>query len=353
MGVPSINISFREVGESASPRGSRGIVALVLKDATAHGEFEVIRKEDIPEGLSDFNKEQIELAMIGYVTPPRKIIGYVIGQEEEYDTAQDFLESAPFNYVAIPEIEGVDADSFAEWIKILRNEKARKAKVVLPNSAADHEGVINFTTEDIETAKKVYTTAEYTGRIAGLLAGTPLEIASTFAPLPEVRDVKTLGRTELDKAVEAGEFALFNDGEKVKVARGVNSLVTLTDNKKDSFKKIKIVEAMDLIHEDVKRTAEDNYMGKYGNSYDNKCVLLMAIQGYFESLETAGILKTGVSLVEIDVGKQEEYLRSIKIDTEDMSEQDIKEADTGSRVFLKARIRILDAIEDIELDITI
>ncbi len=36
-----------------------------------------------------------------------------------------------------------------------------------------------------------------------------------------------------------------------------------------------------------------------------------------------------------------------------MNEQDIKEANTGSKVFIAANISILDAIEDIDIQIAI
>lgn len=353
MGLPSINIKFKEEGITAVQRGEKGIVALILKDASALGSFEISSVADIPEGLTLENKEQIKLAMKGYQKPPRKIIGYVLGVEAGYDEALKFLETVKFDYLAVPGIDTLETGDIATWVKAQRDTKEKKIKAVLPNEAADHEGIINFTTDEIETEDNIYSTSEYTGRIAGLLAGTPLTISATFAPLPEVVDVKSLTRDELDTAIEKGEFVLFNDGEKVKVGRGVNSLVTTGADKKDSFKKIKIVEAMDLIHEDIKRTAEDNYLGKYANSYDNKCLLIVAIQGYFEGLELDGIIQEGSSLVAIDLEKQMNFLKSTGVIVDDMSEQEIKNANTKDKVFLKANTKILDAIEDIDLDISI
>lgn len=49
------------------------------------------------------------------------------------------------------------------------------------------------------------------------------------------------------------------------------------------------------------------------------------------------------------MAKQKQYLESIGVDTSDMDEQAIKEANTGSHVFLKGTISILDAIEDIDI----
>ena len=55
------------------------------------------------------------------------------------------------------------------------------------------------------------------------------------------------------------------------------------------------------------------------------------------------------STMEINVAKQKQYLESIGVDTSEMDEQAIKEANTGSHVFLKGTISILDAIEDVDI----
>ena len=166
-------------------------------------------------------------------------------------------------------------------------------------------------------------------------------------------DVGRLTREAMDAAVDAGKFILFHDGEKVKVARGVNSLQTTTQDKGDAWKKIKMVEVMDMIQTDIRTTAQDSYIGKYANSYDNKCLLVTAIKGYLVGLEQSGILQAGSSSVGIDLAAQEAYLQSVGTDTSKMSQQEIKEANTADKVFLEASIKILDAIEDISLNITI
>jgi hypothetical protein len=82
-------------------------------------------------------------------------------------------------------------------------------------------------------------------------------------------------------------------------------------------------------------------------------LLITAIKGYFTQLEQEGILQAGSSSVDIDLAAQEAYLQSIGIDTSTMTEKEIREANTGDKVFLTASIKILDAIEDIDLAIVI
>lgn len=373
MGEPSVQIVFQQAGITAIKRGERGVVVLILKDTMPISYSNPIKMEttdDIPEGLSDFSKEQIQLAMIGYQNPPKQVIAYIEKADAaDYSEAQNYLETIKWDYVVVPGI-GYTADGkadteanitlratdFATWIKQLRSTKDIQVKAVLPYCPADNEGIINFCTDGIQTANKTYTAAEYCSRIAGMLAGTPLTISATFAPLAEVIDVPHLKKEDRDAAVDAGKLILFNDGKKVKIDRAVNSFVTTVENKGDDFKKIKIVDIMDLIHDDIKTTAEDSYIGKYPNDYDHKCLLIAAINGYFECLELDGLLDSsieGQNFAEIDLDAQKVYLKSQGIDIGTMKDQDIKESNTGSQVFLRGQAVILDAIEDIKFQIYI
>ena len=353
MSLPNVMINFKQTGASAIQRGERGIVALVLNGETQ----EVHKLNNIKdaagiEQLTDKQKEYIQLAFMGYINPPKKVIIIFRGSEDEdYSKVQEVLESLKWDYLAIPEIESQDVANVVVWMTSLN----KRCKVVLPHATtADIEKVINFTTTNITTSIGDYSTAEYTSRIAGLLAGTPMTISATFAPLKEVIGFDQLTKEQMDQAIGKGQLILCHDGEKAKIARGVNSFTTTTQDKGESFKKIKIVDAMHMIEDDIKKTCEDSYIGKYSNSYDNKCVLITAIQAYLDQLVLEGILDADFkNVVEIDVEQQRNYLKSVGVDMENMKELDIKKANTRDKVFLKSQIKILDAIEDIVLSVSI
>lgn len=355
MGLPNINIAFRSTAISAIQRSQKGVVALIVKDSKCNGPLSLTNSTQIPTELGRDNQAYIQRAFTGYINPPRKVLAYVLPAEAENLTeALDYLATQVFDYLAgPPDISGADCTTVAQWVKSRRRNDNAICKAVLPNTAADSEAVINFVTEGIQAGADTFTAAQYCSRIAGLLAGTPMTISCTYAALPEVADITRLTREEMDAAIDAGKFILFHDGEKVKVGRGVNSLQSTTQDKGEKFKKIKLIEAMDMLQSDIRATAEDSYIGRYACSYDNKCLLITAIQGYFTTLEQGGILETSKSSVGIDIPAQEAYLQSIGTDTSKMSIQEIKEANTGDKVFLAARVTLLDAIEDIDLNITI
>ncbi|QAT40836.1 phage tail sheath C-terminal domain-containing protein [Clostridium sp. JN-9] len=357
MGAPSINILFKQAGATAIKRGDRGVVVLILKDtvpAPLTNPIKMASVADIPSALTADNKAQITLAFMGYVNSPKNVIAYIVPVDTtDYTIAQHYLETIKWNYLAFPEIADADVTAFATWIKSLRDTIDKRVKAVLPNCVGDHEGIINYTNEKNVEGSITYTAKQYCSRIAGMLAGTPLTISATYAPLSELNDCDHLTKAEMDTAVDAGKLILMNDGEKVKIVRAVNSLTTTTTGKGSLFKKIKIVDIMDQIHDDIKATVSDNYIGKIQNDYDHKVLLISAIGGYFDQLELDGLLDKGKSSVYIDLEAQEAYLKSIGVDTSTMSVQQIKEANTEDKVFIAAKAKILDAMEDFNMSIGI
>ncbi|MCB6829489.1 phage tail sheath subtilisin-like domain-containing protein [Megamonas funiformis] len=234
-----------------------------------------------------------------------------------------------------------------------RENKYKKVKAVLPGYDGDYEGIINFSNKTTKTATKTYTPAEYTARIAGLIAGTPMTISATYAPLSEVIDCDKYDLDENDEKVNNGEFFIWYDGTKYKMSRAVNSLVTTTEGKQEGYQTIKIVDIMDMIYDDIRTTAQDSYIGKYANTYDNKCLLITAITGYLKELEGEGLLQANYSTVELDTEAIKNYqLKNglyTKDELADMSDDEINQLDTKKKVFLKGKIKIIDAMEDIEL----
>lgn len=345
MGLPEINIVFQSKAETAIKRSANGIVALILRDATKGditsysytNESEVVKSH-----WTTANYDYISKTFLG---GPQRVIVERIGAEDTYDDALARLKNKKWNYLAIPSLADNEKD-IADWIIAQRNAK-KTFKAVLPY-AANNEGIINFATNDIKVGTKVYTTAEYCCRIAGLLAGLPMTEGATYQTLAEVESITE--STTPDDDIDGGKFILINDGEKVKVARGVNSLHILSGDKTEDMKKIKIIEGMDLMRDDIRSAFENNYIG-INNSYDNKVMFVAAINQYFDGLLREGVLYGDAeNTADIDVNAQRDWLAQ-KYDISEYSDEQIRKAKTGSYVFVTADITFCDAIEDLKFSI--
>lgn len=355
IGMPIIEITFAQKAVKETKKQEQGTVALILREELKGEQkrnFEVLPDDEVEKlSLSETNKEQIKLALMGNNKRPKKAICYLIGAEEDYTEALNWLEVQRFQYIAVPTVEtDGKAKVIADWIEKQRKRK-KIFKAVLPNYVADSEFIINYATEKVYKNDVSYTTEQYCARIAGLLAGTDLKSSCTYAVLEELTDCTSLSEEQMNEAIGEGKLIVYHDGEKVKVVRGVNSLTTETDTKGRQFKKIKIVEAMDAITESVKKTIQDKYIGKMPNSFDNKCLLISEIQDYYTELMKEEIIAQ--ASIEIDTEATKKYLESIKIDTSEMTEEEIKKAETDEKVFLKSKIKIYDVMEEITLPIEV
>lgn len=377
LGMPSVVVKFVEAGIEAIQRSQRGIVGLILEDTkiaiTKLGQktdehealknpFTVYTVDDIPSELSEKNKDYILKALKGYNKPPLKIVVYMMetvqgGGADKFQDSLKVMLTERFDYLAIPTIETAQLEYLGTWVKTARENKFKKVKVVLPNHPGDYEGVVNFANTKVVTADREYKPAEYTARIAGLIAGTNMTQSATYAPLNEVIDCDRYTQDEMNQMVNEGKFFIWFDGEKFKMSRAVNSLVTTSQGKLEGFQTMKIVDIMDMMYDDIKKTAEDSYIGKYTNDYENKCLLISAIMGYFKQLENERLLQKGYSTCEIDTEAVRTYQLSHGLYTKEelakMSDDEVKRLDTKKIVFLKAKVRPLDAMEDIQLPISI
>lgn len=361
MGLPDIVIEFSRKAVAAIKSGSLGVVGIILKDAKNNGAMILRGVDEIPTGESAFSAANTAYIQRAFIGAPTKVIVYTLPQEaEDYNEAFKYFATQRVHYmVGAPDISPQEATLFATWIKGLRASSIRRPVAVLPNVEADDRSVVNFSVVNYSSTDKIlegetaYTEAEYCSRIAGLLAGVDLRISSTFKPLSELTQIPSADDEEVDTAIDEGKLVLYSDGERIVIGRGVNSLVTTSEVNTEDLKKIKISAIQDLIEGDIYSTINSSYIGNYSNSYDNKCLLITAIRGYLRGLEATeggkGYLRANSSTMEINVAKQKLYLESIGIDTSEMSEQEIKEANTGSHVFLKGTISILDAIEDVDI----
>ena len=349
MGLPVIDISFKQLAKSSVARSQRGIVALILKDTTKTS-LTVFDEGDIPSNLSEANKNLIKDVLKG---SPNKIEVYVLGSEGQISEALTYFEGVEFNLMCMPSAESGDIAAIKTFIKKMNDVVKYKCDAILANENADSEAIINYTADDIVVGGKSVTTANHTARIAGLIEGTPLHQSVTFATLSDVDSIENLTKEQADSRIDAGELILVREMGKVRVARGVNSLTTLTDVKGNAFQKIKLRKTLNLIHNDLRRVIVEKYIGKVPNNYDNKCILITEIKNYLDELATEQLIEK-VNTVGIDLSAQKKWLKdNTNLDVNNMSEQEIKEANTQSNVFIAISLKVVDAMEDIVVSVEI
>ena len=354
--LPTLKISFEAAAQAVANRSKKGYVALLLRDAEAQGLHVLTGETLIPSALGEKNKAVIRSALQGSDRggPSRVYISVIAPGTEDTTALQaglKALETVSIDYIAPPtDATEEELTLMAEWVKTQR-ALYRTVKLVQPlgETGSDNMGIIDLSETGLATAAGSVTAGEYCPRLAGILAGIPMGMSATYAALPELTAVTKRSIEEQTEAIGAGQLIFLHDGLQAKIARAVNSLTTIPENGKEDWTKIKIVEGMDLVTYYLRSTIENEYLGRYPNTYDNKQLLITAISDYLSYLERSGVLERGKSFAEIDYDAQVKWITEQGVDTTTMTEQQILEYQTGSFVFIRCGGRLLDAMEDFEV----
>lgn len=350
LGIPEIVIEFRTKGLSAIERSARGIVAILLKDATEGGQEISVYDSIVDIDFEHWTAQNYDLIKRVFHGGPTRVIAVKVPEgAANYSDALRKIRDLKWNYLTVPSLQDGEATDVAAWVKEQRDEKKKTFKAVLPSIAADHEGIINCTTGRVVIKEGETLTAfdngQWCARIAGMLAGLSLARSSTFYSFPEI--VEASVPEDPDKAIGKGELVLIYDEEAYKIGRGVNSLTTFTAEHGEEFRKIKIMEGIDLYMDDIRGTFKNKYVGKVINDYDNKQAFIAAIMVYHKTLQGNVLDRSFDNIARISLEQQRLYLQGKAVDTSKMSDIQILKANTGSKVFLESHVKFVDAMEDL------
>ena len=319
-GLPQVLIDFKTKGTTAIKRSARGIVAMILKneETDVSKYYKINDVSDIPdEGLTAENVDLIKKCLLG---TPLRILVYTLPKEDISEPTQKLagilakLESVKWNYLCYPNSTEQEQQDIVSWIKSERGNKRKTFKAVV-----------------------------------AILAGLALDRSATYFKLTEVEEVEQY--EDIDSLIDKGQLLLFDeqDGDGVKIARACNSLTTFTTDKGEDFRYIKIMEAVDMITDDIRDTFKKYYVGKVINDYDHKMLFITAILVYFDEIKGNVLDRDGNNTVDIDEQYQANYAKLYGEDTSTMTAMQIRQYNTGTNVVLAGSVKPVNAMEDLKI----
>lgn len=351
MGLPSIAVNFKKLADTAVARSERGVLALVIKDATdTTFDYKVYGSlaEVDPDDYTTANYTGISLA---FKAGPYKVIVVRVGTSGTITDVTEILDNIGYDYVC-SNVSTFHSGLVSYVGSVNTAGRIRKIKaVVAGQSSADDMHVINVANTTVTEAGASSTTAidAYLPRIAGILAACPItESVTSFA----LTDLTACSAVEsIDTVIDAGNLCLYRDDNVIRIARGVNTLKTLGNTYTADMKKITVVDVMDMLQQDIIRAFKTNYLGKVRNTPDNQGNLCAAILGYMRNLAMIGVLGLGENAIEVDADAIRAAWAAAGTDVSDWTDAQAKATPFGSNVYLRATCRVYDAMEDLTMDI--
>ncbi|WP_256761408.1 phage tail sheath C-terminal domain-containing protein [Cohnella sp. WQ 127256] len=359
IGLPKIEITFSSLAASAVTRSSRGIVGLIIKDDT-DDTFNIVEYKNALEiDQTAFTADNLQYINETFNGTPSKVVVVRVDTASTKVVADaiEALGMKKVDWIGLAEGTTAEQTALATYVNSQEALKKTIKAIVFNATSPDSEHVVTLVNPSVTYKDGTTATGDkYIARLLGLFAGLTMTQSGTYKVLPELASVTMpVGATSVDEIINAGKLVLINDEEVVRVGRAVNSLVTVGTGKSEEWKKIIVVETMDLIRADIYSTFKADYLSKYKNKYDNQVLFISAINSYFRQLANEDILDpeyTNIAFVDVEA-QREAWLSIGKTEAETWDDATVKKNTYRNDVFLSANIKILDAIEDIKFNISL
>ena len=344
---PTFTVTFKELAVSAIKRQTRGSVVLVLNSNVDKTTYKMLSEVD----KTDFSNDDYLKLQLCFMGNPKKVT--VLKEENDIADLVQKLDTYNNYILCYPDAEASDITAIKNYLNNQRSNNNYSIAIFANASGMDAEYLINFvSSEDITVLigndTKEVAPEDYTARIAGALSGLSQNRSLTYFELKEV--IYANVSDDADEIVANGGLTIIYQDGSFKLGRAVNSLVTLTDGITEAFQKIRIINIMDMIANDIITTFRKYYVGKYVNNYANKKRFIGACNTYLKELASSGLLEeANDNAVYLSYEKIKAYIEAKGVSTENMSYQDIISYNTGSKVILDGVCSPTDCMEDLNL----
>lgn len=356
--LPSIDIIFKQKAVTAVQRSERGVLCVILQDAqqtTGIKKFIYKRGADIEK--TDYETGNYDALMRAFDVAVNKVYVLRCSKTSEFTDIVKELDKIKFNYVCT-NVKVMQDTLATDTVQRNADNQGHKCVAVVSNpTQADSKYVIQLkgtggTLKSGETVKA----EDYLIRIASTLCNLPMNRSLTyyvFEDLASWDDTYITTEAPIGKWISDGWLTLINDDDEVKCGRAVNSLHTFTSTDTEDMSHIIIVEAMNLIIEDIYTTFKDYYVGKYKNTLSNQRLFITSVNAYFRELMREEVLDDSYdNHCYVDVESQRlAWLGIGKTEAEDWSDSKVEKMTFRTYVYLAGDAKISDAMEDLKFNI--
>lgn len=199
----------------------------------------------------------------------------------QYQAFLTAIEAYSFNIIATVATDAATKALFAAFTERMRDSQGVKFQCVLYGYTGDYEGVIN-----------VKNTVDAVWWVAGAEAACAINKTLTNATYNGEYDISTsYTQSQLEDAIEAGEFVFHKVGDTIRVLEDINSLTTTTDTKGDDFKSNQTIRVLDQIGNDIASIFNTKFLGKIQNNAAGRVSLWSQICNHGKQLNDFGAIE--------------------------------------------------------------
>lgn len=354
--LPQLDINFKQLSQSFIERSERGVAILVVRDDTdkTFSYKEYVTQEDI-------DKDE-DLYTVGNFTHLSDIVGFGVAKLVviRIDVAGDMTEALTIIGTKLKtgwvSMVGDSADyaDLITWIKA-RALEGKTFKALCYNvTDPDSEYIHNFvnTSVTFKDSRGKVNGVNYIPSLLAILCVCNVTRGVTYYVCKNLLEVE--GVADVNTALNEGKLILINDFDKVRVGTGINSLVTFDETKGtfDDMRYIEIMEATDMIKDDIREIYKNDYVGSHKNNLDNQMIFISAVNTYFEDLAESEILDNKYDNIGfISIAKQRKAWEQINPEAKLWDDTKVKNMSFKRSTFLGADIKVLGSMMNLDFDV--
>ena len=356
--LPDINVIFTQKAVTAVQRSERGVLCVIVKDTKQEsGVKKFIYRRGADVAKTDYTTDNYIALMRAFDVAVNKVYVLRCAEATEFADIVKELDKLKFNYVCT----NVKTDQQAlvnQVVQYNHDNQGHKCVAVVANpTQANSKYIVQLkgtggTLKDGAAVKA----EDYVIRVASTLCNLPMNRSLTyyvFEDLASWDDSYIDTENPIGKWISEGWLTLINDDGEVKCGRAINSLTTFTSTDTEDMSYIIIVEAMNLIIEDIYTTFKDYYVGKYKNTLSNQRLFISSVNSYFRQLMREEVLDDSYDNKSyVDIESQRLAWTGIgKTEAEDWSDSKVEQMTFKTFVYLAGDVKISNAMEDLRFEI--
>lgn len=256
-------------------------VKLYMDTAVVDEQFAVASAADLK--VNDFVdwKSEAELSVTAGIALTGGTNGTVDGTAHQ--TYLDKIEAYSYNTMGVVVTDDTTKNLYVAFVKRMRNQVGSKFQCVLHNKAADDEGVINIKNDVVNSDSVADLVYWVTGAEAGCPVNKTLLNTKYDGEFTVDVDYK---QSELETAMQNGDFMFHNVNGEIRVLADINSFVSGTDEKSvEIFGENQCVRVMDQIANDIAVIFNNKYLGKVPNDTSGRISLWNDIVKHHNNLQ--------------------------------------------------------------------
>lgn len=352
---PTITITFKQLAATLIQRSERGTAILLLSDTTTGDDSVNINTRvyktvaDIDESIYTAENTARIKNCLAYT--PYEVVVISCNSTRFADFTKAVMTARKTGWIAFAGSEEPQAD-LASWIKSMEKQ-GYTYKAIGTSEGADSKQYVYFNQNGVDKNKNVVTAVNYLPSLLGILAGCNISRGCTNYLCKDLSEVSEVDN--IDTAISGGQLVLSNEVNGVRIAAGINSLVTLNGNTStEDMQYIETVEAMNLIMDDIRDEFKNNYQGSFKNKYKYQMLFIGAVNDYFSRLAGEDVLDSEFeNKAGIDVEAQRSaWIGTGKQEAVDWSDDMVKRRAFKRSVFVACDIKILNCMENLKFTVT-